>query len=306
MTFSASAKNEICSAAFKSCCATAELCAFTFTCGTLSINLAGRQIKYTTENMTVAKHIFDILKKTFDLETDIVVSETQLKKKNLYTVVANDAQAVFDAIGAKAGMLPGGELQDGLLKKSCCKTAFLRGAFLGSGTVSDPQKNYHLEFVLNSAEVADVIIDLLRFFEIDAKKIARKHNYVVYLSEGDRIVSLLALIGAHASILNFENIRVLKELRNNVNRAVNCETANINKTVNAAITQLNNIKQIENTIGLKALSSSLREAAQLRLDNPEASLKELCEMCGITKSAMNHRFRKIAQIALLAEHKRRA
>ena len=120
---------------------------------------------------------------------------------------------------------------------------------------------------------------------------------MVYLNEGDGIAALLTLIGAYSSILNLENVRVLKEMRNNVNRAVNCETANINKTVNAAMTQVMNIHKIERTIGLGSLSVPLREAAELRLANPEATLTELCELGGTTKSGMNHRLRKINAIA---------
>lgn len=138
---------------------------------------------------------------------------------------------------------------------------------------------------------------ILQEFEIKAKKNSRKQNYVVYLKEGDSIIKLLALIGAHTSILNFENIRILKEMRNNVNRAVNCETANINKTVIAAIQQLESIQIIEEHLGLDQLSDSLRQAAELRAEHPEATLQELCEMCGTTKSGMNHRLRKINKIA---------
>ena len=138
--------------------------------------------------------------------------------------------------------------------------------------------------------------------EIRAKIIHRKQSFVVYLNEGDSISNLLALIGAYSAVLNFENVRVLKEMRNNVNRAVNCETANINKTVNAAMAQLESIRRIEKEIGLENLSDTLREAAELRLEYPEATLSELCELGGTTKSGMNHRLRKLNAIALDLQH----
>jgi len=184
-----------------------------------------------------------------------------------------------------------------MTKKDCCKAAMLRGAFLGGGSVSNPKRNYHLEFVHNSESIARLTKSLLAKFDIKAKFIRRKQNYVVYLNEGDGIAAVLAVTGAHTSILNLENVRVMKEMRNNVNRAVNCETANINKTVNAAMAQVNSIQIIEEHIGIEKLSDPLKEAARLRLTYRVATLQELCELCGITRSAMNHRLRKLNAIA---------
>ncbi len=293
MSFSAEAKNEICLQAPKAEFVAAELFALTFVCGSISINSKGSSLKYSTENMAVAKRIYG-LTKHFGLDSLVEVKESQLKKKHTYSVVAEGAQKLLKLLHAEElGMvLPQEYATDGESRLSV-----LRGAFLGCGSVSNPRKNYHLEFVLNSSGFAEVLKDLMFYFNIKSKIIHRKQNYVVYLNEGDGIASLLTLLGAHSSTLDLENVRVLKEMRNNVNRAVNCDTANINKTVNAALSQLENINIIEKNIGIDKLSGPLKEAAALRIDNPEATLQELCEMCGATKSAMNHRFRKLSSIA---------
>lgn len=294
MSFSAEAKNEICLHPPKEKYIAAELFAQTFVCGSISINSTGASLKYNTENMAVAKRIYGSLTKFFALDALVEVKENQLKKKHTYSVVAHGAENLLKMLHAEdLGMaLPPEYSQD-----DGSRLALLRGAFLGCGSVSNPKKNYHLEFVLNSSAFAEILKNLLLNFNIKSKIIHRKQNYVVYLNEGDGIASLLTLLGAHSSTLDLENVRVLKEMRNNVNRAVNCDTANINKTVNAAMSQLENINTIDENLGIDKLSGPLREAAALRINNPEATLQELCEMCGATKSAMNHRFRKLSSIA---------
>ncbi|MGI6154213.1 MAG: DNA-binding protein WhiA [Christensenellaceae bacterium] len=304
MTFSTEAKNEICAQGIDDCCVAAELVALTFSCGSISLSAAGMHIKYNTENMLTAKRIFSTVTRILKIDAGVEVKESQLKKKHMYTIDVPDAALLLSAMELSTGLLAEEKIPAELTGKRCCKIAFLRGAFLGCGTVSDPKKNYHLEFVLRSERIADKVLQLLAFFKVSAKKVLRKQSFVVYLSEGDSIVSLLALIGAHTSILNFENVRILKEMRNNVNRAVNCETANINKTVNAALKQIENIRIIGRHMDMKYLSPALREAAELRISNPEATLQELCELSGTTKSGMNHRFRKLNQIAESFAHEK--
>ncbi len=186
-----------------------------------------------------------------------------------------------------------------LIKKRCCKRAYIRGAFLGGGSVSDPEKIYHLEIVTHSDSYANSLCSLINEFGLNAKTIERKNNYVVYLKEGEHIVNLLNIIGAHSALLDLENIRIYKDMRNNINRIVNCETANLSKTINAAVRQIENIRYIEDSYGLSNLSPSLREVAELRLNNPDASLRELGEMLNppIGKSGVNHRLRKLDKIA---------
>jgi DNA-binding protein WhiA len=275
----------------------AELYALTFACGNININSDGQQIKYNTENMVVGKRIFDTVTRALKLDADVEVKDNLLKKRHTYAVIVNNGGLLLQTLDTDGNILADARPPAYMLEKDCCKAAMLRGAFLGGGSVSNPKKNYHLEFALNSESFARLIRDLLAKFDIKTKIIRRKQNYVVYLNEGDGIAAALAMIGAHSSVLNLENVRIMKEMRNNVNRAVNCETANINKTVNAAMTQLNSIHIIEKQLGIEKLSDALREAAHLRMECPEATLQELCELCGTTKSAMNHRLRKINAIA---------
>ncbi|MCI8814086.1 MAG: DNA-binding protein WhiA, partial [Lachnospiraceae bacterium] len=181
----------------------------------------------------------------------------------------------------------------------CCKRAFIRGAFLVSGSISDPEKFYHFEIVCQTEEKAVQIQEIMQTFHIDAKIVLRKRSYVVYVKEGAQIVELLGLMEANVALMNLENIRILKEMRNSVNRKVNCETANIHKTVNAAVKQIEDIRLIEEKMGLDELSSGLSEIARLRLEFPEATLKELGMMLTpqVGKSGVNHRLRKLSNLA---------
>lgn len=186
-----------------------------------------------------------------------------------------------------------------LLEKTCCKRAYLRGAFIASGSISDPNKAYHFEIVCHTMEQAKRLQMMLSCFEVDGKLVERKGHPVVYLKEGSQIVDALNIMEAYVSLMNLENVRILKEMRNSVNRQVNCETANINKTVNAAVKQLNDIELIRDTIGLDQLPANLREMALLRLEYPEAALKELGNYLDppVGKSGVNHRLRKLSAIA---------
>ncbi|MBQ6555608.1 MAG: DNA-binding protein WhiA [Firmicutes bacterium] len=181
----------------------------------------------------------------------------------------------------------------------CCKRAYLRGAFICIGSVSDPEKQYHLEFCNSDYDHAEAIKGLIASFGIDARIIERKNHYIVYIKEGEQIVDMLNVISAHKALLDFENLRVVKELRNNLNRIVNCETANLNKVVSAGVRQAEAIEYIRNTVGLSYLSPSLQEMAKLRLDYPDLSLKELGEKLTppVGKSGVNHRLKKICEIA---------
>ena len=186
-----------------------------------------------------------------------------------------------------------------LIKNSCCARAFLRGAFLCIGSMSDPEKSYHLEFVCGAKEQAGQLKDIIREFQIDAKSIRRKKYEVVYLKEGAGIVDLLNVMGAHVSLMNLENLRIVKEMRNSVNRRVNCETANISKTVTAASKQIEDILLIRDRYGFGSLPDNLRQMAEVRLEYPDAALKELGGYLEppVGKSGVNHRLRKLSEIA---------
>ena len=177
--------------------------------------------------------------------------------------------------------------------------AYIRGALLGGGSISNPEKAYHLEFVTHSEEYAKDLSKLVNRFGLNSKIIQRKNSYIVYIKEGEQIVDILNIVGAHTCLLELENIRIMKEMRNNVNRLVNCETANLSKTVNAAVRQVESIRLIQKEIGLQRLPKNLRDIAELRLNYPDESLKELGEMLDppVGKSGVNHRLRKIEKIA---------
>ena len=186
-----------------------------------------------------------------------------------------------------------------LVQQTCCKRAFLRGAFMASGSISDPNKSYHFEIVARTLQQAQLLTELMNSFEADAKIVERKNHYVAYVKEGSQIVDMLNVMEAYVSLMNLENVRILKEMRNTVNRKVNCETANINKTVSAAVKQIEDIRKIQSRMGFDELPESLREMAELRLQYPDATLKELGEYLDppVGKSGVNHRLLKLSAIA---------
>ncbi|MDF2609629.1 MAG: hypothetical protein K0R92_1103 [Lachnospiraceae bacterium] len=186
-----------------------------------------------------------------------------------------------------------------MLQNVCCKRAFIRGAFLATGSISDPKKTYHFEIVAPDEPKAIQLQEIINSFEIDAKIVTRKKYYVVYIKEGSQIVDLLNVMEAHVALMNLENVRILKEMRNSINRQVNCEAANINKTVMAASKQIEDILYIKEQTGLSELSEGMEVIANLRIEYPEASLKELGALLDppIGKSGVNHRLRKLSIIA---------
>ncbi|HEU4964088.1 MAG TPA: DNA-binding protein WhiA, partial [Bacilli bacterium] len=187
-----------------------------------------------------------------------------------------------------------------LVKKSCCKRSYLRGAFMAGGSVNDPEgSSYHLEISSTDLQHSESLLELVNGYDLNAKLIDRKNSYVVYLKEVEKIIEFLNIIGAHQALLKFEDIRIVKGMRNQVNRLVNCETANLNKTIEASVRQIENIKLLERTIGLDNLPPKLKEVAVMRLQYPDINLKELGEMLTgkVSKSGVNHRLRKLDDMA---------
>ena len=185
------------------------------------------------------------------------------------------------------------------VQQDCCRRAYIKGVFMTSGSISDPNKGYHMEVVCENEGRAQFIQEIINGFGVEARIIQRKKYYVVYLKDGEMIVDMLGIMGAHISLMNMENIRIRKDIRNNINRRVNCEAANLNKTVSAAVKQMNDVNYIIETKGIGYLPDNLQELALARLENEDASLKELGEMMTppIGKSGVNHRLRKISEIA---------
>ena len=186
-----------------------------------------------------------------------------------------------------------------VVQNVCCKRAFIRGAFLSAGSISDPEKFYHFEITCASMRKAKQLQGLMASFDIEARIVLRKRYFVVYVKEGSQIAELLQIMEAPMALMELENIRIVKEMRNSVNRQVNCETANINKTVSAAVKQMEDILYIQDTIGLESLPENLQEMARVRLERPEATLKELGEALEppVGKSGVNHRLRKLSLMA---------
>ena len=289
----------------KRCCQRAELSALVRTSG--SITLSGfhqLNIVIRTENSSVARHIFALIKKLYGVSAEVTVKKnTGLKKSNTYESTIRDAKEILMDLGIiteQTGLLGiNNQVPTEFALSECCKRAYVRGTFMGAGSVSDPEKQYHMEFIAHNAEFAESFTALLSDFDIESKVLERKNNYIVYIKESEKIIDILNIIGAHKFLLNFENVRIIKEMKNNVNRIVNCETANINKTLDASYAQVTNIRKIQEAIGLSGLDDSLKEIASLRIENPELSLKELGELLDppLSKSGVNHRLKKLEKIA---------
>lgn len=263
-------------------CQIAELAAIMNFCGQYGRDAAGGYtIGFQTENEAVVRKGFTLLRKTYNIDTDVVLDEEEI-------------QGILQKIGSLNK--PVSAL---LLKNSCCQRAFLRGAFLSIGSMSDPAKSYHLEFDCCDVDKAEQLRELMKGFDIESKIILRKKYYVVYLKEGSGIVDLLNVCEAPVSLMNVENLRILKEMRNSVNRRVNCETANIARTVSAAARQVEDIEYLQIHYDFRNLPDNLREMAEIRLENPDMPLKELGECFDppLGKSGVNHRLRKLSELA---------
>ncbi|MEY8516657.1 DNA-binding protein WhiA [Lachnospiraceae bacterium 29-84] len=308
MSFSGQVKEEL-SRQFKKSrhCQIAEVAAILGFAGKIEGQNGEEALRVYTENLPLARKYFLLLKDTFQVTASIAVRQNiYLNKSRTFIVSVSEPAAVeriLQAVkwrdGKKGDIRPCGVVSQRLVQSQCCRRSFLRGAFLCAGSVSDPEKSYHFEIICTTEEKAKQLIEIINSFSMDAKIVIRKKSYVVYLKEGAQIVDMLNVMGAHVALMDLENIRILKEMRNSVNRKVNCETANINKTVGAAIRQVRDIKYIIDTMGLAGLADNLQEIALLRLQYPEAALKELGEMLDppVGKSGVNHRLRKLCEIA---------
>lgn len=263
-------------------------------------------LKITTELNSIARRVFKILKEQFGINTSITVNKNQMLKKNNSYVLTVTPEMGAGNLLVKLGILEKensfitrNDISNKVVKEPEDAHAYVRGAFLGGGSINDPEKNYHMEFVTNNEDYAFELSDLINSMGFNSKIIARKNNYVVYLKESEQISDLLAIMGATNAMFALQNTKIMKEMRNNVNRIVNCETANLSKTVDAAVRQVESILIIQKTIGISKLPKNLQELATLRLEYEDLSLKELGEMLHppIGKSGVNHRFKKIEEIA---------
>ncbi|GEK90464.1 DNA-binding protein WhiA [Alkalibacterium kapii] len=283
--------------------AKAELAALIRMNGTLSILDHEFLLNIQTENAAIARRIYSLIKDNFDVESELLVrKKMKLKKNNVYIVrLKGGSEVVLKELGIMDGMLYHGHVQAEIKNNKQKIKSYLRGAFLAGGSVNSPDTSrYHLEIHSSYEEHNNDICDMMQRFDMNARVHERRNGYIVYLKESEKIADFLALIGATSSMFRFEDVRIVRDMRNSVNRLVNCENANLNKTIDAASRQIENIKLIEQMKGLDTLPEKLKEMAVVRVENPDISLKELGDLLpngGVSKSGVNHRLRKINQIA---------
>lgn len=306
-------------------CMIAELLALTLATGEVELDKGEVRLSLKPENEIIGDKICQLINVLFENQISyerhskyILINDTVMAERLLQTLKLSDYIKLMSEDWLDDEELSENLVDDGItyvsshgvslqscqfpkqvIQKSCCKRAFIRGFFLASGSVNDPNKAYHFEIVTNTREMALVIKEVISGFSLEAKIVKRKKYYVVYLKEGSMIVDMLNIMEAYVSLMDMENVRILKDMRNDINRRVNCETANIKKTVGAAMKQIADIEYIEKTKGLKYLNKSLREIAEVRLSEPDADLATLGTMLNppISKSGVNHRLRKISKIA---------
>lgn len=281
-----------------------ELAGITPMCGILNFKNNKISMEYITENAPVARRIFTFLRRSFGFEVEVKnVRSTQLKKNVFIIYISQDesCRLLLDELkyikGASVFMI--NYAPTDLIRTSNEKKAYIRGAFMGSGSITDPKKGYHLEFVSENESNAYFLSDTINDFGLNSKVIMRKEKYIVYIKDSEQISDFLSLIGAYNSVLNYENVRVIKEMRNNVNRIVNCETANLNKTVKSSYDQVEDIKLIEKEIGIENLDEDLKAIAKIRLENRSMSLNDIANSLEpkVSKSTVNYRFKKLRRIA---------
>ena len=287
------------------CCQRAELTALARLSGTIELLSGGKlQLRFDTESSVIAWRIFELIRQIYHFGCEVQMREGQrLYKHNSYRVRVLDtdiARQMLDDVGILLADQEIDQAQplDQLLESDCCRRSFLRGAFLAAGSLSDPARAYHLEIVARDETLARLIERLICGYDMAANTINRKESNVVYLKDSENIVDLLNLMGATRALLEMENIRVEKSVRNNVNRAINCETANLDKTMSAAARQYEAIQTIERMGKFRTLSPQLRQVAEARLENPQATLQQIADMLPqVSKSGVNHRLRKLVDIA---------
>ncbi|MCM3702087.1 DNA-binding protein WhiA [Paenibacillus macerans] len=303
MSFAAQTKKELTMVEAPACCEQAELSALIRMNGSVQVSNKKVVLDISTENAAIARRIYSLLKKHFQIHTELLVrKKMRLKKNNVYIVripgrveeILNELKIVSEGFV----FTPGINLE--LTRKNCCKRAYLRGAFMAGGSVNNPEgSSYHLEIASMYEEHCKALVELANEFHLNARCIERKKGFILYIKEGEKIIELLSIIGAHQALFKFEDVRIMRDMRNSVNRIVNCETANLNKTIGAAVRQIDNIKLLEKEVGLENLPDKLREVAEVRLAHPDMNLKEVGELLKgtVSKSGVNHRLRKIDELA---------
>lgn len=282
----------------------AEIAAYIRTCSKLRISQNNISLEFSTDNASTARRLFTLLKSYSDNIEAFTKRSNRLNKKNIYIIAINDKMAIQKLFQDTEFSINNNifdrsyEVSDNILQNDNCLRAFIRALFLTSGTVSNPEKSYHLEMNFYNDELADFVKIKLNKSRMAFKLIERNDTFVVYIKEGELISDFLVFIGANQSVLKFENIRAMKEIRNNVNRVINFETANINKTVKASMRHINDINYLIQNGSFDSLPGDLQEVALLRLENEEASLSEVAKLSNkYSRSSINYRLKKISNFA---------
>lgn len=303
MSFAAQTKKELTLIETDACCEKAELSALIRMNGAVQLSNGRVILDISTENAAIARRIYTLIKKTYKVHTELLVrKKMRLKKNNVYIVrVPGQVQELLSDLKiVSEGFVFTEGIEKEIVRGNCCKRAYLRGAFMAGGSVNNPEgSSYHLEIASIYEEHCRALTQLANKFDLNARFIERKKGFVFYIKEGEKIIEFLSLIGAHQALLRFEDVRIMKDMRNSVNRIVNCETANLNKTIGAAVRQIDNIRLLQREVGLESLPEKLREVAEIRLQHPDMNLKEVGDMLkgNVSKSGVNHRLRKIDELA---------
>jgi len=301
MSFSYNTKAELCKIIPESnCCAVAECYGMLLYGNTFST----REIRIVTGNSVLGRRIVDMFLTAFKTSFDIMPDEDESGK---HSYVINDTKKIgriFEIYGFSKESLLAHHVNLGVLESDCCIKSFIRGTFLTGGAVTDPAKSYHLELVTDHFNVSRQTYSLLLEMDFIPKETSRSGNYIIYFKQSSAIEDFLTFIGAPIHAMELMSTKIEKDMRNTVNRKVNCDTANVTKTVDAAAALIDAIDRIKSAGAFDALPDKLKQTAQLRIEYPELSIKELAEISNppVTKSCMNHRMRKITEISLTFEH----
>ena len=316
MSFASETKKELVQLESSECCARAELSALIRMNGVISLSNKGLMLDFATENAAIARRTLQLIKLLFNTEVELLSrKKMKLKKNNVYIIrikrhareIATELHIMSESVGFVMGV------PSGLIEYDCCKRAYMRGAFLAGGSVNNPEtSSYHLEIFTLDEQHAKGVRDLLNTFDLNARVIPRKKGYITYIKEAEKISDFLRVIEAFNAVLNFEDVRIVRDIRNSENRLNNCEIANETKTISAAQRQISNIELLDESYGIHTLPERLREVITLRLEFPEENLSYLAQISTerglkLTKSGINHRMRKISEMAeeIRVEHEKR-
>ena len=294
MSFSYNTKEELCKTPLDSkCCATAECYGMLLYCNTFSSS----EIRIITGNQKLGQRLKEGFGRAFSIEFDTVPGEGKTGKQSYVISDPQKLGHVFETFGFSPDSLIAHHVNLGVLEEDCCRRSFIRGAFLAGGAITNPAKSYHLELVTDHYSVSREMYSLLLEMGFVPKETARGGNYLVYFKQSSAIEDFLTIIGAPIHAMQLMASKIEKDMRNSVNRKVNCDTANVTKIIDAAAAQIDAIEKIEAAGVLDTLPEKLRQTALLRKENPELSIKELAETSvpPVTKSCMNHRLRKLVE-----------